>query len=103
MGLCKSDQKTMPLVGFLMHTDCDLLRAKSDLHWQITPRTIIPPTTVRDSAPPLGLSPQRLRRRKKGRNIHVGRKLPYLEQKLEKRKGSKKSSKKFNKNFTSSV
>src|SRR5258708_15597422 len=58
---------------------------------------------VCDSAPPLGLSPQRPRRRKKGRNIHVGRKLPYKEQKLEKEREVRKNSKKFNKNSTSSV
>src|SRR5258708_17549319 len=50
---------------------------------------------VCDSAPPLGPSPQRQRRRKKGRNIHVGRKLPYLEQKLERRKEVRKKVRKI--------
>src|SRR5258706_15878792 len=44
MGFCKSNQKTMPVVGFLTHNDCDVLRAKTDLYRWVTHRTIILPT-----------------------------------------------------------
>src|SRR5258708_309202 len=44
MGFCKSDQKSMPVVGLLTHNDCDVLRAKTGLYRWVTPRTIIPPT-----------------------------------------------------------
>src|SRR5258707_15720283 len=45
MGFCKSDQKNIPVVGFLTCNDCDVLRAKTGLYRRVTPRTIIPPTT----------------------------------------------------------
>src|SRR6266436_4538202 len=44
MGFCKSNQKSMPVVGLLTHNDCDVLRAKTGLYRWVTPRTIIPPT-----------------------------------------------------------
>src|SRR5258708_39073222 len=44
MGFCKSDQKSMPVVGLLTCNDCDVLRAKAGLYRQVTPRTIILPT-----------------------------------------------------------
>ena len=44
MGFCKSDQKSMPVVGLLTHNDCDVLRAKTGLYRRVTHRTIIPPT-----------------------------------------------------------
>src|SRR5260221_5295526 len=46
MGFCKSDQKSIPVVGFLTHNDCDVLRAKTGLYRWVTHRTIIPPTPV---------------------------------------------------------
>src|SRR5260221_13708146 len=49
MGFCKSDQKSMPVVGLLTHNDCDVLRAKTGLYRRVTPRTIIPPTTSQSS------------------------------------------------------
>src|SRR5260370_13935962 len=48
MGFCKSDQKSIPVVGFLTRNDCDVLRAKTGLYRQVTHRTIIPPTTVKN-------------------------------------------------------
>src|SRR5258708_3792729 len=44
MGFCKSDQKSIPVVGFLTCNDCDLLRAKTGLYRWVTHRTIILPT-----------------------------------------------------------
>src|SRR5258706_12606179 len=44
MGFCKSDQKNIPVVGFLTHNDCDILRAKTGLYRRVTHRTIILPT-----------------------------------------------------------
>src|SRR5258708_1698993 len=44
MGFCKSNQKSIPVVGFLTHNDCDVLRAKTGLYRWVTHRTIIPPT-----------------------------------------------------------
>src|SRR5258708_34685851 len=44
MGFCKSDQKSIPVVGFLTHNDCDVLRAKTGLYRRLTHRTIILPT-----------------------------------------------------------
>src|SRR5258708_37595485 len=44
MGFCKSDQKSIPVVGFLTHNDCDVLRAKTGGYRRFTHRTIIPPT-----------------------------------------------------------
>jgi len=32
MGFCKSDQKSIPVVGFLTHNDCDVLRAKTGIY-----------------------------------------------------------------------
>ncbi len=46
MGFCKSDQKSIPVVGFLTRNDCDVLRAKTGLYRRVTHRTIIPPTLV---------------------------------------------------------
>src|SRR5258707_13267148 len=46
MGFCKSNQKNIPVVGFLTRNDCDVLRAKTGLYKRVTHRTIIPPTTV---------------------------------------------------------
>src|SRR5258708_32185855 len=45
MGFCKSDQKNIPVVGFLTHNDCDVLRDKTGLYRRVTHRTIILPTT----------------------------------------------------------
>src|SRR5260221_10248644 len=39
-----SDQKSIPVVGFLTHNDCDVLRAKTDVYRRVTHRTIILPT-----------------------------------------------------------
>ena len=48
--------------------------------------------------PPFRTEPKRLRRRKKERNIHVGKKIPCLEQRLRKRESKKKKVQKvFNK------
>src|SRR5260221_13863104 len=44
MGFCKSDQKSMAVVGLLTHNDFDVLRAKTGLYRRVTPRTIILPT-----------------------------------------------------------
>ena len=44
MGFCKSNQKSMPVVGLLTRNDCDVLRAKTGLYRWVTHRTIIPPT-----------------------------------------------------------
>src|SRR5258708_13574446 len=44
MGFCKSDQKSIPVVGFLTCNDCDVLRAKTGLYKRVTTRTIILPT-----------------------------------------------------------
>src|SRR5260370_30060175 len=44
MGFCKSDQKNIPIVGFLTCNDCDVLRAKTGGYRRFTHRTIIPPT-----------------------------------------------------------
>src|SRR5258707_15424165 len=44
MGFCKSDQKSMPVAGFLACNDCDVLRAKTGVYRQVTHRTIILPT-----------------------------------------------------------
>src|SRR6266478_6434871 len=44
MGFCKSDQKSIPVVGFLTRNDCDVLRAKTGLYRRVTHRTIILPT-----------------------------------------------------------
>src|SRR5258708_9117520 len=44
-GFCKSDQKSMPVVGLLTCNDCDVLRAKTGLYRRVTHRTIIPPTS----------------------------------------------------------
>ena len=46
MGFCKSDQKSIPVVGFLTRNDCDVLRAKTGLYRRVTHRTIILPTLV---------------------------------------------------------
>src|SRR5258707_9514154 len=42
----KSDQKSIPVVGFLTRNDCDVLRAKTGVYRRVTHRTIIPPTAV---------------------------------------------------------
>src|SRR5258708_3626124 len=39
-----SDQKSIPVVGFLTRNDCDVLRAKTGVYRRDTHRTIIPPT-----------------------------------------------------------
>ncbi len=39
-----SDQKSIPVVGFLTHNDCDVLRAKTGVYRWVTHRTIILPT-----------------------------------------------------------
>ena len=39
-----SDQKSIPVVGFLTRNDCDVLRAKTGVYWRDTHRTIILPT-----------------------------------------------------------
>src|SRR5258708_28898451 len=44
MGFGKSDQKNIPVVGFLTCNDCDVLRAKTGVYRRVTHRTIIPPT-----------------------------------------------------------
>src|SRR5258708_27774498 len=49
MGFCKSNQKSIPVVGFLTRNDCDVLRAKTGGYRRFTHRTIIPPTTLLDS------------------------------------------------------
>src|SRR5258705_9763498 len=41
-----SDQKSIPVVGFLTHNDCDVLRAKTGVYRWFTHRTIILPTMV---------------------------------------------------------
>ena len=41
-----SDQKSIPVVGFLTRNDCDVLRAKTGVYRQVTHRTIILPTPV---------------------------------------------------------
>src|SRR5258705_2745311 len=43
-GFCKSDQKSIPVVGFLTCNDCDVLRAKTGGYRRFTHRAIIPPT-----------------------------------------------------------
>src|SRR5258708_3304431 len=53
MGFCKSDQKSMPVVGLLTCNDCDVLRAKTGLYRRVTHRTIIPPTAPPHMPPPL--------------------------------------------------
>src|SRR5260221_3303812 len=45
MGFRKSDQKSIPVVGFLTRNDCDVLRAKTGVYRRVTHRTIIPTTT----------------------------------------------------------
>ena len=49
MGFCKSDQKNIPVVGFLTHNDCDVLRAKTGVYRRVTHRTIILPTLAMTS------------------------------------------------------
>src|SRR6266436_10238623 len=39
-----SNQKSIPVVGFLTCNDCDVLRAKTGVYRRVTHRTIIPPT-----------------------------------------------------------
>ncbi len=39
-----SDQKSIPVVGFLTCNDCDVLRAKTGVYRRVTHKTIIPPT-----------------------------------------------------------
>ncbi len=46
MGFCKSDQKSIPVVGFLTRNDCDVLRAKTGGYRRFTHRTIILPTAA---------------------------------------------------------
>src|SRR5258707_14110510 len=46
MGFCKSDQKNIPVVGFLTRNDCDVLRAKTGVYRWDTHRTIIPSCPV---------------------------------------------------------
>src|SRR6266436_4209276 len=46
MSFCKSDQKNMPMVGFLTCNDSDILRAKTGPYGHIGYQTNIPPTTV---------------------------------------------------------
>src|SRR5258708_16432800 len=46
MGFCKSNQKSIPVVGFLTRNDCDVLRAKTGGYRRFTHRTIILPTPV---------------------------------------------------------
>src|SRR5258708_37657924 len=41
-----SDQKSIPVVGFLTRNDCDVLRAKTDVYRRVTNRTIILPSMV---------------------------------------------------------
>src|SRR5258708_36455349 len=41
-----SDQKSIPVVGFLTHNDCDVLRAKTDVYRRVTHKNIILPTMV---------------------------------------------------------
>src|SRR5258705_9657410 len=53
MGFCKSNKKSMPVVGLLTCNDCDVLRAKTGLYRQVTPRTIILPTMSSLSNNPL--------------------------------------------------
>src|SRR5258706_15984099 len=45
MSFCKSDQKSMPMVGFLTRNDSDILRAKTGPYRHIGYQTNIPPTT----------------------------------------------------------
>src|SRR5258708_38031364 len=47
MSFCKSDQKSMPMVGFLTRNDSDILRAKTGPYRRIGYQTNIPPTPVR--------------------------------------------------------
>src|SRR5260221_13030927 len=51
MGFCKSDQKNIPVVGFLTRNDCDVLRAKTGVYRRVTHRTIILPTTFKSYPP----------------------------------------------------
>src|SRR5258707_813653 len=39
-----SDKKSIPVVGFLTHNDCDVLRTKTGVYRWVTHRTIILPT-----------------------------------------------------------
>src|SRR5258708_29757834 len=41
-----SDQKSIPVVGFLTRNDCDILRAKTGVYRRVIHRTIILPTSV---------------------------------------------------------
>src|SRR6266436_10429918 len=45
MSFCKSDQKSMPMVGFLTRNDSDILRAKTGPYRHVGYQTNIPPTT----------------------------------------------------------
>src|SRR5258705_6799778 len=51
MGFCKSNQKNIPVVGFLTRNDCDVLRAKTGVYRWVTHRTIIPPTPAGSPLP----------------------------------------------------
>src|SRR5258707_13922817 len=44
MSFCKSDQKSMPMVGFLTCNDSDILRAKTGPYRCVGYQTNIPPT-----------------------------------------------------------
>ena len=46
MSFCKSDQKNMPMVGFLTCNDSDILRAKTGPYRCVGYQTNIPPTMV---------------------------------------------------------
>src|SRR5258708_18405708 len=51
MGFCKSNKKSIPVVGFLTCNDCDVLRAKTGGYRRFTHRTIILPTLGTCRAP----------------------------------------------------
>ena len=44
MSFCKSDRKSMPMVGFLTRNDSDILRAKTGPYRRVGYQTNIPPT-----------------------------------------------------------
>src|SRR5260221_3682310 len=51
MSFCKSDQKNMPMVGFLTCNDSDILRAKTGPYRRVGYQTNIPPTTLAPHQP----------------------------------------------------
>src|SRR5258705_12323175 len=60
MSFCKSDQKSMLMVGFLTHNDSDILRSKTGPYRRVGYQTNIPPTTDQSTpCPPQNSQPCR--------------------------------------------